>query len=192
MITSLRDSPGDDLGPAGSNDRPTIYLIPGLPRRTPTPDLALHSSAAIRTSADLVPMTESRRRHGILVGRVASGTRFLGQGSVHVSAYLTIPAEPVRRQPSRRALRSRAGDRQHPRGQAPSPPLQRDRRPPRGHGNQGAGGHRIEHPPGEQPSGDNRDCDLADEHSRRRARRPPAPPADMHPAEGPGSRSPRR
>jgi hypothetical protein len=28
------------------------------------------------------------------VGRVASGTRFLGQGSVHVSAYLTMQRNP--------------------------------------------------------------------------------------------------
>jgi hypothetical protein len=37
-----------------------------------------------------MPITESKRRHGSPVGRVASGTRFLGQGSVHVSAYLTM------------------------------------------------------------------------------------------------------
>jgi hypothetical protein len=52
------------------------------------------ASAAIRTSADLVPMTESRCRHGSLVGRVASGTRVLGQGSVHVSAYLAMQRNP--------------------------------------------------------------------------------------------------
>lgn len=55
-----------------------------------SPPVRVSSSyAAIWTSADLVPITESRRRHGSVVGRVAGGTRFLGQGSMHVSVYST-------------------------------------------------------------------------------------------------------